>query len=115
MINLYENCRESLRLIDIEGCKLVTNKGVEALLQIPNLVEIDLADVARVTDAAFKKIHSKNLMSITLLGQQITDEALVSIGSSCPRLHTLSISNCKVSDQGLIAIANGKTFLRKFF
>jgi F-box and leucine-rich repeat protein GRR1 len=98
--------------IDLQGCDLVTDPAITALLQGGRyLRELRLATCQKVTDQAFLtlppslKFESLRILDLTACFQ-LTDNAVEKIIESAPRLRILVLAKCiDITDRSVFAIS----------
>jgi len=97
--------------IDLHDCKLITSPSVTALLStLRNLRELRLAHCVKITETAFLHIpprmvfDSLRILDLTAC-EAVTDDAIIRIITSAPRLRNLVLAKCKnITDLSVEAI-----------
>ncbi|KAL6534588.1 hypothetical protein OROGR_013263 [Orobanche gracilis] len=122
--NLVKNCKLVVDL-NLSGCKNVTDESLKLIadnyqeLQLLNLTRCvkltdkDLAFCNSLTDVAYEKISVlSDLEFLDLCGAQNLSDDGVSCIAKCKKLISLNLTWCvRVTDQGVVAIAQGCRFL----
>ncbi|XP_010541601.1 PREDICTED: EIN3-binding F-box protein 2 [Tarenaya hassleriana] len=107
------------QLQDLELCGLngVTDSGLLELIQFNSagLLKVNLSCCLNLTDSAVSAIvtrHGLTLESLNLDGcRNITDASLVSVAKNCYSINDLDVSNSRVSDLGIEALATSPNHL----
>jgi hypothetical protein len=90
-----------LRSLNLGVCPLITDAGVEQLLELRELRFLNLGFCRQVTDEGFRSLaRLKRLESLNLSLTELTDEAMPQI-AELSDLQTLDIDNTRVTDAGL--------------
>lgn len=111
---------ENLQVIDLSGCKTITDKGLEKLSALTNLHSIDLSRTL-VSDDCLSRLNNKkritelyllvtevngdfldgfdNLNTLNLTGSRVSDVNIDKI-CLCKKLKTLYLLNTSISDAG---------------
>ncbi|KAI3678189.1 hypothetical protein L6452_37473 [Arctium lappa] len=110
---LAENYQH-LESLDITRCIKITDGGLQHIMvKCSDLRSLNLYALSSFTDGAYKKLSLLgHLRFLDLCGaQNISDEGLFSI-AKCKNIRTLNLTWCvRVTDVGVIAIAQGCTSL----
>ena len=105
-----ESCSNSLRILDIGGCRSVTDAGIRFILsECKHLVELNLSDLPQLEGSGFisvgglKSLKKLNLSRCTFL----KDWLLVRIAQGCQNLTHLDLVNCiKITPQGIKQVSH---------
>ena len=108
---LFKASRKCLRLkvMEVGGCRLITNKGYKTVSSLKALTSVDLSNNNMVTDNVFRLIPGNCLtdLDVSYCGK-ITDEGLKSIVKWLMKLRTLKAKGCKmVTYSGVDVILQG--------
>ncbi|XP_065857214.1 F-box protein At3g58530 isoform X1 [Euphorbia lathyris] len=108
-----DNYRD-LRSLNLTRCVKLTDGGLQQMLsKCSSLQSLNLYALSTLTDKAYKKMSNLSLLSfLDLCGaQNLSDEGLSCI-ATCKNLITLNLTWCvRITDMGVIAIAEGCTAL----
>ncbi|KAM1936292.1 hypothetical protein ACFX15_013583 [Malus domestica] len=103
-----------LQLLNLTRCVKLTDSGLQQILHgCPSLHSLNLYALSSFTDEAYKKISLlSHLKFLDLCGaQNLSDEGVACI-ARCKGLLSLNLTWCvRVTDVGVIAVAQGCTFL----
>ncbi|KGN65634.2 EIN3-binding F-box protein 1-like [Cucumis sativus] len=102
-----------LQHLDLVGLYGLTDAVFVPLLEsCEGLVKVNLSGCLNLTDEsiiALARLHGATLQLVNLDGcRKITDQSLVAIADNLLVLNELDVSNCAVSDRGLIALARAQ-------
>ncbi|KAL6540435.1 hypothetical protein OROMI_024318 [Orobanche minor] len=101
---------QELQLLNLTRCVKLTDKGLQmVLLKCSSLRSLNLYALSSLTDVAYEKISVlSDLEFLDLCGaQNLSDDGLYCI-AKCKNLISLNLTWCvRVTDQGVIAIAQG--------
>jgi hypothetical protein len=98
----YSICK-NLTSLDLRGCRNITDKGIEALKNLPNLTSLDLGECRNITDKGIEAL--KNLPNLTSLDlrecRNITDKGIEAL-KNLPNLTSLDLRGCgNITDKGI--------------
>ncbi|KAK9065817.1 hypothetical protein SSX86_015218 [Deinandra increscens subsp. villosa] len=113
-LQMISECYQHLESLDITRCIKITDGGLQhIMLKCSGLQSLNLYALSSFTDEAYKKLSLlTHLRFLDLCGaQNLSDEGLFSIGK-CKNIRTLNLTWCvRITDVGVIAIAQGCTSL----
>ncbi|KAM7505570.1 hypothetical protein LguiB_004474 [Lonicera macranthoides] len=113
-LQLVADTYKELESLNLTRCIKLTDGGLQQiLLKCSSLQSLNLYALSSFTDEAYKKIsHLVHLRFFDLCGaQNLSDQGLSSI-AKCSKLISLNLTWCvRVTDVGVIAIAQGCTYL----
>ncbi|XP_018585292.1 protein AMN1 homolog [Scleropages formosus] len=100
-----------LRRILLRRCRSVTTEGVKALASsCPGLQVVDLSGCSFVTDEGIQALATgcRHLEVISLRGcSELSSAALLALSQNCRLLHSIYISETRVTDDGVVGLATG--------
>ncbi|XP_042562750.1 protein AMN1 homolog [Clupea harengus] len=104
------SCRHLSRIC-LSNSSEITSTGLEALASsCPNLRCVDLSGCVSVSDPGVQALACccTGLEVICLMGcTALSSKAIQELGAHCRMLHTVSISDTAVSDEGVVSLATG--------
>jgi hypothetical protein len=104
---IESECANTIKSLNISSCRKITDYGIGMVcFHLPNLTEIYLRGIYRLTDESLQyiaKFCGARLRLIDLHGLcLITDIGIKHLATSCPSLEYLDLQNCvKLTGQGL--------------
>ncbi|KAG8367960.1 hypothetical protein BUALT_Bualt16G0127000 [Buddleja alternifolia] len=105
---------QGLQLLNLTRCIKLTDRGLETILfKCSSLQSLNLYALSSFTDAAYKKMSLLiHLQFLDLCGAQNLSDEGVSCIANCKNLVSLNLTWCvRVTDQGVVAIAQGCRYL----
>lgn len=105
----------NLEELVIDGCGKLTDEDGIKLHRLKNLKHLALMSASGFSDLTFKNgLGSPAMEEIFLSNCSLTDDGLIGIGTHHSRLKTLELSDCrKVTDFGVIGLICCETSLKK--
>ncbi|PIN09223.1 Leucine rich repeat protein [Handroanthus impetiginosus] len=109
----------NLRELYIDGCpKINATRILPALKKFKDLEVLSVAGLRTVTDQVVSEmitVFGKSIKELDFANcLELTDSSLIEIGSNCPDLHSLNISNvARLTDLGMGYLADGCRSIRK--
>ena len=95
----------SLSILDLTGCRKISDVGLACLRDLTNLSELNLSDT-KVTDAGLAHIEGLiNLATLDLSVTEISDKGLVHL-KNLTKLFRLNLGGTKITDAGLAHFKN---------
>jgi serine/threonine protein kinase len=88
-----------LGTLNLDSCQNITVKGLENLVGLPGLTNLELADT-NLGDEIFPLLERMHLGTINLARTKITDQGLLSVKPDLS-IVDLGLKNTKISDQGM--------------
>ena len=119
LLNIALGCPQ-LKAIYLQSCERISDNGILALaVNLPGITSIKLFCLRNVTSTGVISIAERcpNLLEVSLGGNtsdMASDNSIVAIARGCPNLQTMSISNKKVSNQSILALAACCNQLKSF-
>jgi phosphoglycerol transferase MdoB-like AlkP superfamily enzyme len=112
LFEMSKKCKK-LNFLDISNCQLITDRGIEYIIQNCNDIEgLNLQDIRDLKQLNFLKTLN-NLSIINLNGcERINDITFENIMKYCPFLKLLYLNTSNISDDGFIKASNYKSALR---
>ncbi|MBQ2821721.1 MAG: hypothetical protein IJF17_09090 [Thermoguttaceae bacterium] len=97
---------KTLRLLDLRGCAAVTDEGLAALKELPNLIVLKLRCTA-VTNAGIENIRGKKLKTFGIEDSQTFDDTAIAwLGEMVESMQEITIMRCiAISDNGVNQLA----------
>ncbi|KAJ6828674.1 F-box protein At-B [Iris pallida] len=106
-----DDCNASSSLIDVRliSCKLLTSDTVKSLSLCQNLEVIDLSGCRSISNAGLIALKDlRKLTTLDLAGADITDNGLSSLGMGNSPIASLCLRGCKrITDRGLSLLLHG--------
>uniref|UniRef100_A0A2P2K6Y0 Grr1 plant n=1 Tax=Rhizophora mucronata TaxID=61149 RepID=A0A2P2K6Y0_RHIMU len=102
--------------VELTGLQGVTDVGVLQLLENieAGLVKVDLSGCVNLSDKVVSVMTQQHGWTLEVLNfdgcRKITDTSLAVIAENCQLLSDLDVSNCAITDAGIIALASSKQF-----
>jgi Leucine-rich repeat (LRR) protein len=94
-----------LNTLDVQGCKLLTDKGFSSLRPMAQLKNLNAGDT-KVGDGLMRAACNwKQLNVLKVGGGNIGNEGIRAFVESKSPVTVLSIDNCKIDDKGIVNIA----------
>jgi hypothetical protein len=103
LVHRQQGTFERIEDFTIQGCP-VSDEGLAVLNRCPSLTHLNLFEVPNVTPEMISRIDLPRLESLVLVGQNFTDESLVSI-AKLPGLRQLTLYNTPATDAGIRELA----------
>lgn len=108
-----------LRILNLNGCKLLTNDSLYAVAPyLSRLEQLHLSDLSRCTDGGLFISLSQSLTKVTHLDlsyMHLSDETLLNIIKHLNKLRRLNISHCRgLTDNFLVRAKPKFTYLKRF-
>jgi Leucine-rich repeat (LRR) protein len=99
-------CRQ-LAILDLSGCRMVSEHSLASLVHVPNLQHLDLNSCLELTDESLRQVAKlSELRYLNLNGCVLIKNAGMEHLSALAKLETLELQGCLlVSDAGLHAIS----------
>ena len=98
---------KNLRVLSIRSNNTLSPTGLQQILSnLTNLIDLDISDCRRITDASLKHFTGQhNLKALYLANTKITDKGLVHL-SLLLNLSKLDLSDTNITDNGLVFVSN---------
>ena len=93
----------SITEIDLSGCKLITDKGLQSLEKLNHLTDLKLSECKQITDKGLQSLKKLNHLTVLDLSacKLITDEVLQSL-EKLNHLTDLNLAGCeRITNKGL--------------
>jgi hypothetical protein len=104
-----------LATLCVDGCRLVTDAGLQAVVAYcPLLEDVSINVCIALTDVTLIAIgqHCRNLRVLSMKSASVTHVGLTAVAAGCPLLQELWMVNCREMNPGLVAVAYGCPDLR---
>ncbi|MBK7350010.1 MAG: ankyrin repeat domain-containing protein [Gemmatimonadetes bacterium] len=103
---------ESLQMLDLSGCRGVTDRGLRSLAALPGLRRLNLSGTP-ITDAGLAVLRELPALQVLELGStRVTDAGMTHL-AACDGLVHLDLTGTATGDGAIAALA-GKSRLRRF-
>uniref|UniRef100_A0A1D1Y438 Internalin-I n=1 Tax=Anthurium amnicola TaxID=1678845 RepID=A0A1D1Y438_9ARAE len=97
----YLGAFRSLRVLNLAGCRAISNSALWSITGMTTLKELDLSRCSRITDAGLEHILSiSNLEKIRISETRLTSEGIMRL-SSLVNLRVLDLGGLPVTDQAM--------------
>ena len=96
---------EGLKAVRVSGVNF-TDAGLESLLALPNLAELDIRNCRKITPEGIEKITGKGTLRVLKVGGPKIDDAVLAVIGGMKNLTGLSLDNCDITDAGVVKLAD---------
>lgn len=107
---LVDGCGQTLIKLAIGSCPQLTADCLVAMCgKVPRLEMLAILNNEWVTDDAVVKLlrTTPRLNFLGVLGTAVTDDTMLAVAEACPGMEKLLVQRCPISDAGLLAVAEG--------
>jgi hypothetical protein len=110
---------EQLTTLNLSNASSITDYGIMCIAEgCKNMIKLDLKACTGLTDKAIEVLanncHKLEYLDISQ-SESYSDLALCCLAGNCPQLQVLLLSDCPITDNGLIALVLSCQFLKELY